>query len=57
MYFLIYLSTNLSRDLNYISLANVSFAALISLLLPSVKTTVYFHRLKLKAVSFISLAK
>ena len=57
MYFLIYLSTNLSRDLNYISLANVSFAALISLLLPSVKTTVYFHRLKLNAVSFISLAK
>jgi len=32
------------RDLNYISLSMVSFAALISLLLPSVTTTVYFHR-------------
>ena len=32
------------RSLNYISLAMVSFATLISIVLPPVKKTIYFHR-------------
>ena len=31
------------RDLNYVSLAMVGFATLITFLLPSVKNTIYFH--------------
>ncbi len=32
------------RDLNYVSLGSVSFALLLSLFLPRVKTSIYFHR-------------